>query len=223
MRLPKTAPAPAKSKDKARKSEQADGYTDDEEASEPSSEDNSGGSDYEADEPAPRRSTRVTNTFAPKSKQKAKKPAAPSPKTRTRTSGRERKTVEYGGMQEISDSDVEMVDDDDEAPPPAKEKKLPRPRKKVLSRPAYGNIRHTKELSDDEDDDRDRLHVHRTACEKCGEDAAHLQVLDHRRKKRRKKNKRKSASAHSSDEDEELTEGEADFESLGAWIRWCAR
>ncbi|KZV93790.1 hypothetical protein EXIGLDRAFT_645875 [Exidia glandulosa HHB12029] len=216
------ADAKSKSKSKSKAADSKDATHDyrdtDEESSDPSSEENSGGSDYEHEEeaPAPRRSTRSA-VVAPKAKQKAKE-KAPSPKKATRTSGRARNAVTYGGMQAPSDveSDVDMSDE--EAPAPtAKDKKAPRPRKKHVSRPAYGNIRHTKELSDDEDDDRDRLHVHREGCEKCGEPPAHVQVLDQRRKKRRKKGKRKAA--HSSDEDDELSDDEMDFDALGGWIR----
>ncbi|EJD45815.1 hypothetical protein AURDEDRAFT_151858 [Auricularia subglabra TFB-10046 SS5] len=188
--------------------------TDDESSDSPSAEEVD--SDYEQQESPERpqrRSTRRAATFGPKSKT-----VVASPVKKTRASARERKTVSYGKMMEQSDSDIEMIEDE-EAPAP-KEKRTTHPKKRVLSRPAYGNIRHVSELSDAEDDDRDRLHAHRMHCEKCSERAAHIQLAEHRRKKRRKgRGRGKNKAPNSSDEDEDLTDGEADFEVLGGWVR----
>ncbi|KAH7106747.1 SNF2 family N-terminal domain-containing protein [Auriculariales sp. MPI-PUGE-AT-0066] len=207
----------------APKSKQIDLRNSDEESPESSEdEDNLEDSDYDNPESPPRK--RVTRSH----NRAAAKKLAPSDEssddggkaTGTRASGRQRNAVSY--REAILDDDVDMLDDDDEPVKPIKKASLARPPKTVASRPAYGNIRHTRELQDD-DAQEDPLRAHRAHCEKCELQASHLQLIEHRHKKR-KKNKRngRRVELHGPEqetEDEEITHGEAEFDALGGWVR----
>ena len=153
-----------------------------------------------------------------------------------RASNRERNQVSSYREVAVDDSDIEMLDE----APAAKPKKAAgttRVKKTVASRPAYvsfklgrirsltsilscryGNIRHTRELNTEDNDDP--LHTHRDLCDKCGTAPAHDQLAQHRYRKRKKNKRNGKRNPEPPTDDSSLSEEEAEFDALGGWVRW---